>query len=68
MFVRPKELARRIGISRRHLDRLADNDPLFPPKIRLSKRVVVFESSHVETWLDGKIKDAQGTGVEGGGQ
>lgn len=57
LFIRPKEAAKLLGISRTMLHEMAEHDPAFPRKTRLSSRCVGWTRQQLTTWLD--LKSAQ---------
>ncbi|WP_105171230.1 helix-turn-helix transcriptional regulator [Pseudoalteromonas sp. T1lg24] len=52
--LRLKDAANYLGISKVTLWRLGENDPLFPPKIRLTARCCVYRKADLDAWLASK--------------
>ena len=53
-IARPKQAARMLSISVRHLYRLS-REPDFPKKIALSPRAVGWRTTDLEAWIDTKL-------------
>ncbi len=49
--LRLKEAAAFIGVSKPTLWRLAEQDPTFPPKIRISTRCCIYRRKDLQNWL-----------------
>lgn len=56
--LRPNQAAKYLGITRRFLDTLHEQDPTFPRKIYLSPKAVCFRKDSLDKWL--KKKEATG--------
>lgn len=52
--LRLKDAAAYIGVSKPTLWRLAEQDPTFPNKIRISSRCCIYRKADLDTWLAGK--------------
>ncbi|WP_050548198.1 AlpA family transcriptional regulator [Pseudoalteromonas sp. BSi20652] len=53
-YLRLKEAAQYLGISRVTLHRLTENDQTFPPKIHITSRCCVFKRKSLDSWLTSK--------------
>jgi len=57
-FLRPKDAAKKAGISISHLYNLiARND--FPIPIKISKGITVFLESDIDDWIQEKVQDSR---------
>ena len=52
--LRLKDAAAYIGVSRPTLWRLAEQDPTFPKKIRISSRCCIYRRADLQSWLASK--------------
>jgi prophage regulatory protein len=52
--LRLKDAAAYIGVSKPTLWRLAEQDPNFPKKIRISSRCCIYRRSDLQSWLASK--------------
>ncbi|WP_199525292.1 AlpA family transcriptional regulator [Pseudoalteromonas sp. bablab_jr011] len=52
--LRLKDAAAYIGVSKPTLWRLAEQDPTFPKKIRISSRCCIYRRSDLQSWLASK--------------
>lgn len=52
--LRLKDAAAYIGVSKPTLWRLAEQDPNFPKKIRISSRCCIYRRSDLQAWLASK--------------
>lgn len=57
--LRPQAAANYIGVSLRTLYRLAENDPIFPPKIRFTARCVGFRKTDLDNYIQVKTEGAK---------
>ena len=48
---RPRDVARRLGVSGVTLWRLRRNDPTFPAPVRIGTQAIAFRESDVEAWI-----------------
>ncbi|WP_374728957.1 helix-turn-helix transcriptional regulator [Natronospira bacteriovora] len=53
-FLRPKQAAKFLGCTLRTVHNLAESDPQFPRKIRVTSRMVGWLRSDLEQYLDRK--------------
>ena len=53
-FVRPKQAAPYLGMSRTKLHEVHETDPTFPRKIKLSARCVGWRRESLDAWLAAK--------------
>lgn len=53
-ILRPVDAAHYIGVSRRHIYNLAENDANFPRKIIITSRCVGFRKADLDAWLERK--------------
>lgn len=56
-LIRPKQLAKELGIPMSSLYRWMDEDPSFPRRIKLGPRSVAFKRSDVEAWINANMMD-----------
>ena len=61
-LLRPADLMIFLAIGRTALYKIIEEDPTFPPKVRLSKRAVAWRRKEVEEWLTNLPDDNRGTG------
>lgn len=57
-FFRPADACFYLGVCRRKLHDLSENDPRFPIKIRLGPRCVGWRKSDLDAWLDIKARQS----------
>lgn len=57
-FFRPADASRYLGIGRTKLHNLAETDPDFPRKIRISPRCVGWTRGQLDAWLNAKAEEA----------
>jgi len=57
-FYRPSDACRYLGFCRSKLHKIAEQDPDFPRKIRLSSRCVGWRKQDLDAWL--KVKAERG--------
>ena len=59
-FFRPSDACQYLGIGRTKLHYLAELDPTFPSKIRISPRCVGWRRADLDQWLDRKAAESRG--------
>ena len=57
-ILRPNQAASYLGMSRRHLYTISENDPDFPRKIVISTRCVGWRRESLDAWLLAKENQA----------
>ena len=60
-LLRPKEAAKKTGISLSHLYQLV-NSGQFPQPIKISERITAYVESEVDEWIQKKIHESRGDG------
>ena len=55
-LIRPRDLARELSIPLSTLYRWIDEDPTFPPRVRIGPRSVAFRKADVEKWLQARTE------------
>ncbi|WP_152206802.1 helix-turn-helix transcriptional regulator [Marinobacter changyiensis] len=56
-FYRPADACRYLGVGRTKLHDLAETDPNFPRKIRISPRCVGWTRQQLDSWLESKVRE-----------
>lgn len=56
-LLRPKDAAKKAGISVSHLYALVAQNK-FPKPIKISERITAFIESEIDKWIEQKIKDS----------
>ena len=59
-ITRPKEAIALTGLSRAQFYRVADTDPTFPPKYRMSQRSIGWRLSELLAWIESRKESARG--------
>lgn len=60
-LIRPTDLARELSIPLSTLYRWIDEDPTFPPRIRIGPRTVAFRRNDVDSWLESRTEEKVGS-------
>ena len=60
-LIRPTDLARELSVPISTLYRWIDEDPDFPPRVRIGPRTVGFRRQQVERWLESRTEEKEGT-------
>jgi predicted DNA-binding transcriptional regulator AlpA len=62
MFMRLAEVARYLGVTKRHIYELQKQNADFPRKIALSSRCVGWKKEEIDAWLDTRKVESKGPG------
>ncbi len=60
-LLRPKDVAKKIGVSLSHLYQLVASGQ-FPQPIKLSERISVFIEAEVDEWIQKRVDESRGVG------
>ena len=60
-LLRPKDVAKKIGVSLSHLYQLVASNQ-FPQPIKLSERISVFIEAEVDDWIQKRVDESRGVG------
>lgn len=58
-FFRVADACRYLGMGRTKINELAETDPTFPRKIRISARCVGWTRGQLDAWLEAKQKEVE---------
>lgn len=59
-LLRPKDVAKKIGVSLSHLYQLVASNQ-FPQPIKLSERISVYIEAEVDDWIQKRVHESRGT-------